>query len=150
MLCSNYIVQFLHFQNHKTMANTTLTFNETTYEFVFNKGIHTNEDYREQHKIVINGKDTGKLLLVSTEKIDGFAVDNPQRQKYEILVPYNTPTYHGGVGYRTPFKQFYPPYLPFEIMASIVTFLNKFIETESIENQMNENNKKFQAFGGYY
>ena len=127
------------------MANTTLTFNETTYEFVFNKGIHTNEEYREQHKILINGVDTKKFLLVSTEKIDGVVVDNPQRQKYSVLVPYNTPTYYGGVGYHTPFKQYYPPYLPFEIMASIVTFLNKSIEMESIENEMNENNKKFQA-----
>jgi hypothetical protein len=128
------------------MANTTLTFNETTYEFVFNKAIHTNEDYREQHKIVINGKDTGKLLLVSTKKIDGVVVDNPQMQKYEILVPYNAPTYSDGVGYNTPFKQFYRPYLPFEIMASIVTFLNKSIEKESIENQIFIHRKKFEAF----
>ena len=72
-------------------------------------------------------------------------MDNPQRQKYSVLVPYNTPTYYGGVGYHTPFKQFYTAGLPFEIMASIVTFLNKSIEMESIENEMNENNKKFQA-----
>ena len=127
------------------MANTTLTFNETTYEFVFDEAIHTNEDYRERHKIIINGKDTGKFLLVFTEKIDGIVVDNPQMQKYEILVPYNIVRNGDPQAYHTPFKQYYSPYLPFEIMASIVTFLNKSIEKESIENEMNENNKKFQA-----
>jgi hypothetical protein len=122
------------------MANTTLTFNETTYEFVFQKGLYTEDEYRERHQILINGVDTNKFLLVSTEMIDGIVDTNPYRQKYEVLVPTETAR-----TYTTPFKQYYTAGLPFEIMASIVTFLNKSIEKESIENEMDENNKKFQA-----
>jgi len=107
------------------MANTTLTFNETTYEFLFDAGIDTIEDYRERYKIFINGDDTNKLLLVSTEKIDGVIVENPQNQKYELLIPSNVIIDGVRVSYRTPYKQYYTAGLPFEIVCSIIKEVNK-------------------------
>ena len=102
----------------------TLTFNETTYDFQFDKAIHTDTDYRERHKILINGEDTNKFLMVSTEKIDGKTVESPLRQRYDILVPSTKKFSNPGV-YTTPYTQYYDAGLPFEIVTSIIKFLNK-------------------------
>lgn len=107
------------------MATTKLTFNNTTYEFKFDKAIDVNDEFRERYKILINGKDTKKFLIVSTQKINGHTDASPLRQKYQILVPSNTIRYGQRIGYHTPFTQYYDAGLPFEIVVSIIKELNK-------------------------
>jgi len=107
------------------MASTKLTFNNTTYEFKFDKAIDADDEFRERYQILINKKDTKKFLMVSTQKINGHTDASPLRQKYQILVPSNTVRNGERIGYRTSYTQYYDAGLPFEIVVSIIKELNK-------------------------
>ena len=106
------------------MASTKLTFNNTTYEFKFQKAIDATDEFCERYQILINKKDTKKFLIVSTQKINGHTDASPLRQRYDILVPSTKKFSNPGV-YTTPYTQYYDAGLPFEIVTSIIKFLNK-------------------------
>jgi hypothetical protein len=94
--------------------STKASFNETTYEFVFDTIIETSTDeVRSRYKILINGKVDSRFLLVST------MFDEPQAC-YKVLVPSTQPG-----AYSTPYNQYYEKGFPMYIVFDIVKFLNK-------------------------
>lgn len=93
-----------------------------TYQFNFDKGIDTNNDYRERFKIIINGKNTNKYLIVSTEKNNGIADPSPKLQKYEVLVESNT---NRKKVYSIDYTDYLKPHLQYESLENIINYLNK-------------------------
>jgi hypothetical protein len=94
--------------------SVNVSFNETTYEFVFDTIIETSTDeVRSRYKILINGKVDSRFLFVST------MFDEPQAC-YSVLVPSTQPG-----AYSTPYKQYYEKGFPMSIVFDILKFLNK-------------------------
>lgn len=94
---------------------------ENTYQFNFDEGIDTNNDYRERYQILINGKNSNKFLIISTEKNNGITDPSPQLQKYELLVQSNI---NPKEKYSIEYTEYLKPHLQYESIVKIINYLN--------------------------